>query len=80
MVKKFHGFLGEPQPMETEWGESKTNFISNNPLVYTAAGATEALEMLQEFQRARTRPLMARYSEITLARLSHPAGHAVIDK
>ena len=45
MVKKFHGFLGEPQPMETEWGESKTNFMSNNLLVYTAAGHREALEM-----------------------------------
>ncbi len=35
--------------MKFEWGESKTNFMSNNPLVYTTAWATEALEMLQEF-------------------------------
>jgi len=32
MVKKFHGFLGEPQPMEMEWGESKTILMIQSPL------------------------------------------------
>jgi hypothetical protein len=48
MVKKFHGYVGEPQPMEREWGESKTNFICNTPLVYTAAGAAQAIEIINE--------------------------------
>ena len=34
--------------METEWGESKTNLISHNPLVYGAAGATQAVEIMFE--------------------------------
>jgi len=66
--------------METEWGESKTNLISNNPLVYGATGAAQAIETMIKNGGRRTARRSAGFVECTGARLSHSAGYAVIDE